>query len=588
MIATTPIESTRQQAREWSAQDPDQQTRSAVDELLASAEASATNRAESDEQLRNLFEGRIGFGTAGLRAAMGPGPRRMNRLVVRQTTVGLMKWLEPGSKVVIGFDARHHSEVFALDVARMVIASGGQAELLPAPLPTPVLAHAVLDRQADAGVMITASHNPPADNGYKLYLSDGIQLVAPADAEIAAAIDEVAKGPLPEFDQAATDGQIVRLDDSLAQNHLTAAVAACKSSERAVKVVYTAMHGVGGEHLLKAFRQAGFPAPIVVPEQFDPDPDFPTAKFPNPEEPGALDLGLALAEKEQADVLMANDPDADRLSLAVPARTSTNTDSANTDSEFQPLSGDQTGVLLADHLLRAGTGTDRIVAMSIVSSSLLQSMAEAHGVQCAVTLTGFKWVARPIVDSPNDEYVFGYEEALGYCCGDRVRDKDGISAALVAAEIVADLVAKGRTMWDRLDELAIQHGAHLTGPVTVRFEGPEGNSLRSSVMDRLLANPPTTLGDEALAEGIDMSKGKTLPPTTGLILLFDGDTRVIIRPSGTEPKLKAYIEVIEPVEKSAGASAGVAESGEIEAAWARAAKRLNAAQKEIRSLLSGD
>ena len=515
----------------WLTDDPDPASRAEIERL----------RAEDPNRLAELFTGRIGFGTAGLRAEMGPGPTQMNRLVVRQTTLGLMNWLGDGALVVIGFDARHNSEAFARDVARVVVHAGGRAELLPAPLPTPVLAHAVLTRQADAGVMITASHNPPADNGYKLYLGDGIQLVSPSDAEIAAAIDAVAAAPMPALDEAALDAEVTVLDDSIAEAHLEAAVQALTGEDRDVSIVYTAMHGVGGEHICAAFERAGFARPIVVAEQFDPDPDFPTADFPNPEEDGAMDLGMALAVETGADVLMANDPDADRLAIAVRARDG---------SEFKALSGDQLGALLADHLLRATAESvpsgRRIVAMSIVSSRLMESMARAADVDCVVTLTGFKWVARPIVERPNDTFVFGYEEAIGYCCGDRVRDKDGISAALVAAEMLAGLVADGETVWDRLDALAIEHGAHVTGPVTIRFDGSDGNDRRSATMERVLADPPVELDDERLERSIDLSRGETLPSATGLVLHYSGGTRVIIRPSGTEPKLKAYVEVIEP------------------------------------------
>ncbi len=513
----------------WLADDPDPASRAEIERL----------RGDDPEQLAALFTGRIGFGTAGLRAAMGPGPTQMNRLVVRQTTLGLMRWLPEGALVVVGYDARHQSDEFAHDVARMVVHAGGRAELLDSTTPTPVLAHAVLQRNADAGVMVTASHNPPADNGYKLYLGDGIQLVAPADAEIAAAIDDVAARPMPTIDEAALDARVVTLDDTVADAHLDASVQALTGAARDVSVVYTAMHGVGGEHVCVAFERAGFARPTVVPEQFEPDPEFPTADFPNPEEAGALDLGLALAAEVGADVLMANDPDADRLAIAVPSRDG---------SGFTALSGDQLGALLADHLLRATASVEgrRVVAMSIVSSRLLEAMATAAGVDCAVTLTGFKWVARPIVERPDDTYVFGYEEAIGYCCGDRVRDKDGVSAALVAAEMIAELRANAATVWDRLDALAAEHGAHVTGPVTIRFDGPDGNDRRASTMDRVLDDPPAELDGERLETSLDLSNGETLPPTTGLVLHYSGGTRVIVRPSGTEPKLKAYVEVIEP------------------------------------------
>lgn len=507
----------------WIAQDPDPSTRSDLQDMLDG---------DSDE-LESLFAGRIGFGTAGLRSKEMAGPNGMNRLVVRQTTAGLMDWLDDDPLVVIGYDARHGSAAFASDVARVVAAYGGRAELIGAPLPTPVLARAVLTRSADAGVMITASHNPPQDNGYKLYLADGIQLVSPADAEIAAAIDEAAARPVlvaPEGDE-----RITVLGSDVVDDHLEGCVGVLVGSARDLSVVYTAMHGVGGEHLCSAFELAGFERPHVVVEQFDPDPEFSTVAFPNPEEPGALDLALALAARVGADLLIANDPDADRLALAAPLAS----------GEWRSLSGDQVGLLLGDYLMAQGSGPNRLLSSSIVSSQMLGALARHRGVHHVETLTGFKWVARPIVDRPEYEFVLGYEEALGYCVGSGVRDKDGISAALVAAEMVAVLRAEGRTVWDQLEVLAGEIGVFVTGPVTVRFSEIE---RRVTLMNQVLTDPPQTLAGASLVSIEDLSEGKSLPPTTGAVLRYDDKTRIIIRPSGTEPKLKAYLEVQAAVE----------------------------------------
>ncbi len=556
----------------WLTIDPDLETAAVLEALIKTAEEDPESDAAAE--LVTLFNGRIAFGTAGLRAALGPGPNRMNRLVVRQTTVGLMQWMQAqgtaSPTVVIGYDARHGSSTFAVDTAGVVASLGGRALVLPRPLPTPVLAHAVLAQSADAGVMITASHNPPADNGYKLYLADGIQLVSPADTEIATAIDLAAADDLPAIDLDHVG--IERLPESAVAAHLQAAVGALQGEHRSVRSVYTAMHGVGGEHLLAAFEQAGFPAPESVAEQFDPDPDFPTVAFPNPEEPGALDLALALAEEVTADLVIANDPDADRLALAIPCRPGDDTGVA-----FRALTGDQIGVLLADHLLRNTAGDDRLVANSIVSSQLLGRMAKAHGVEHVETLTGFKWVARPIVDRPDRRFVIGYEEALGYCVGDAVRDKDGISAALVAAEMTADALANGETLWERLDRLALEHGLHLTGPVTVRLPGVDGIARRSALLADLIANPPEVLGGARLVHRLDLSLGRDLPPTPGFLMRFDDDTRVIVRPSGTEPKLKSYIEVVEPVDDAA----------DLDAARERARARLEQFQTELDQRFSG-
>ncbi len=574
-VSTSPEELAEalEEARRWLVNDPDPATADELRSLLKMADAEPTS--EEASKVVALFTGRIAFGTAGLRAALGPGPNRMNRLVVRQTTAGLMRWFKAkGVKqpvVVVGYDARYGSAPFAVDTVGVVATLGGRAKLLPRPLPTPVLAHSVLELGADAGIMITASHNPPADNGYKLYLSDGIQLVSPADAEIAAAIDVVSARELPPVDL--EHAGIRRLGRSVAADHIQAAVGALKTTQRSVKTVYTAMHGVGGEHLMEAFAAAGFPAPIPVPEQFDPDPDFPTVPFPNPEEPGALDLALALAEEVSADLVIANDPDADRLALAVPARASDDPDAPR----YQALTGDQIGVLLADHLLRNTEGPGRLVSNSIVSSQLLGRMAESQGVEHVETLTGFKWVARPIVDRPECTFVLGYEEALGYCVGDAVRDKDGISAALVAAELAADALAKGETLWDRLDRLAIDHGLHLTGPVTVRLPGVDGMARRTQLLNDLIANPPETLGGATLIDHLDLSVGRDLPPTPGFVMHFDDRSRVIVRPSGTEPKLKSYIEVVETV----------ADPTEVDAARQRARARLEQFQTELDERFSG-
>ncbi len=553
------------QAEAWRDQDPDPHNVATLEELVA---ASTAGDDEATRSLETLFGDRIAFGTAGLRAELGPGPTLMNRVVVRQTTAGLMRWLKTGARVVIGYDARHCSAEFAADTAAVVVGAGGVAEILPEPLPTPVLAYAVLARGADAGVMITASHNPPRDNGYKLYLSDGIQLVSPADAEIAQQIDIAATEAIPMSSM--DDANIVRLDDSMAKAHQQAAVSVLAGEGRDVSVVYTAMHGVGGKHLMETFELAGFPAPIIVPEQFEPDPDFPTAAFPNPEEEGALDLALALAVDRHADVILASDPDADRLAMAVPAR--------EVDGGWTALSGDEIGVLLADHLIRHHVAENhpggRVVANSVVSSRLLSRMAESEGIASVITLTGFKWVARPIVERPEAHYLIGYEEAIGYSIGGVVRDKDGISAALVAAEMIAELKADGLTVWDRLDALSLQHGVHLTGPVTVRLDGPEGLDERERLMEQMESNPPANLDGHELSSFENLRDGVNFPPSTGVVLFY-GSTRVIVRPSGTEPKLKAYVEVVEP----AGA--------DLAAAQERAETRLREIQKEIHDLLTG-
>lgn len=539
-----------EKAQRWAIHDPDPVTRGAIDRMVDRA----------DPELVSMFGGRIAFGTAGLRAAVGPGPQSMNALVVRQATAAVVDWIKANGqaapKIVIGFDARHDSQRFARHAAAAAIAHGATPLLADAAAPTPVFAHALLAEHAHAGIVVTASHNPPADNGYKLYLHDGIQLVSPADAEIAARIDAMAAawhdfGPAIDDAYAQLDDDDTVSTQAWVAGHRASALAALATEHRSVQVAYTAMHGVGGQPVLDAFEAAGFNAPVSVPEQFDPDPDFSTVPFPNPEEPGAFDLVLALAQATGADCALANDPDADRLAMAVPSREG---------GAFVPLSGNELGVLLADHVLgttaQAGAD-DGVVARSVVSSRQLDAMANAAGVQCEVTLTGFKWVARPIVDLAPQPYLFGYEEAIGYCIGDRVRDKDGITAALVAAEMVAGLKANGRTVWDRLDELAEAHGVFLNHPISVRFDDEPARV--HELMDRIAADPPTELAGVGVAQSGPVGLG-SLGPTPGLHLVLNDETQLIIRPSGTEPKIKAYLEVVQPVvDRNVAAARSVAQ-----------------------------
>ena len=527
-------DSLRHEAQRWVAQDPDPETRQVVADALADGDA---------ETLARLFAGRIGFGTAGLRAPMGPGPLNMNSLVVRQTTAGLMSWLEANPFVVVGFDARANSRRFAEDVVGVVAALGGRAAITAGPVPTPVLANAVLDLGASAGVMITASHNPAADNGYKLYLRDGIQLVSPSDAEIAAAIDDKVSEDEPPPWVELSHPTIEVLGSEVFESHIEVALGVLYHPElRTIASVYTAMHGVGGQHFVNAMDRAGFEPAKIVRSQFEPDPTFPTVKFPNPEEPGAMAEAFATVD-EGTDVIVAHDPDADRLSLAVPNRDRT---------AFVQLSGDQVGMLLAEYIM-ANTSGPRIVASSVVSSRVLCVMAAAAGVECATTLTGFKWVARPMVDRIDVTYLLGYEEALGYAVSPKVRDKDGITAGLLALEMLASYRAQGLTVWDRLDAIAAEHGLYLQKPISIRISD-DSDLTAASAVTKILGQPPVPAGCEVSAVH-DMGEGYLgLAPTPGVVVMYDDETRVIVRPSGTEPKVKIYIEVIE--------HSGDAEAGE--------------------------
>ena len=537
MRTVTATERSADTARRWLQVDPDPDTRTETEALLAGAEDAVQER----------FGDRLVFGTAGLRGALGAGPMRMNRVMVRMTAAAVARHLLAGNGlngapadsettpvVVVCFDARHMSDVFAEDTVRVLAARGVASILLPGPLPTPVLAFTLRDLGADAGIMVTASHNPRADNGYKVYWSDGAQIISPIDSEISALIDEA---PLPtDNDLADADSPLIRRagqEEVLRYVEATASVVQT-DSPRCLSVVYTPLHGVGRATLLGVFENAGFNEPMVVPEQGDPDPDFPTVEYPNPEVPGALDLAIALAADAGADIVLANDPDADRLAVAVPDGSS-----------WRTLTGDDVGVLLADHVLTGGSGHNRLVATTVVSSRMLESIAAHHGVRHAETLTGFKWIVRPGLLDPSADFVFGYEEAAGFAVGGLVRDKDGITAALAFAELAATEKAAGRTVIDRLHDLWQRHGLHRTGLRTIRFNGPDAVSRMAGLMDNLRTNPPETMSGMRVMSVTDLAEpGSVLPPTDTIVFNLDGG-RLVVRPSGTEPMLKAYAEVID-------------------------------------------
>ncbi len=539
-------------ARAWAAQDPDEQTRSELESVIAAAESGR----ETD--LADRFAGTLEFGTAGLRGALGAGPNRMNRVVVTRAAAGLAAYLQDtghrGGSVVIGFDARHGSDVFARDTAEIMTGAGFKALVMPRTLPTPLLAYAIRELGCAAGVMVTASHNPPQDNGYKVYLGDGSQIVPPADVEIADRIAAV--GAIADLPRGSA-GTVV--GEAIVDNYLDTAASLAQDGPRDLKIVYTPLHGVGGTTVAQVLETAGFDAPDIVEEQEHPDPDFPTVSFPNPEEPGAMDLAMALAARTRADIVVANDPDADRCAVAVPDAHG-----------WRMLRGDEVGALLAHHLIGRGrTGT---FASSIVSSSLLGKMAAAAGQPHEETLTGFKWIGRV------EGLAFGYEEALGYCCDpEHVRDKDGVSALLLVCELAAEAKAAGRGLVDVLDDIARVHGLHATDQLSVRFEDL---TQIAATMERLRAAPPTTLGGLAVERAEDLAQGSAaLPPTDGLRYTLAEGARVIVRPSGTEPKVKCYLEVVVPV--------GADEDGGVDAARIFAAGRLDAITADLRGSAFG-
>ena len=525
----------RRSATDWLDQDPDPATRAELQALLDGGDQA---------ELADAFAADLEFGTAGLRGKLGAGPNRMNRVVVLRAAAGLASYLkaqgaDSSSTVVIGYDARHNSDVFARDTAQVITGAGMRALVLPRPLPTPLLAFAILELGCVAGVMVTASHNPPQDNGYKVYLGDGSQIVPPADEEISAAIKAVGRiAEIPRGD----DGEI--LDEDIVESYHRSVIGLAQDGPRDLNIVYTPLHGVGGEDTVAVLQQAGFPQPHVVPAQAQPDPDFPTVSFPNPEEPGAMDLAIALAQEVGADIVVANDPDADRCAVAVPGPHG-----------WQMLRGDEVGAILANHLL--SLPRNGVYATSIVSSSLLGKMAAAKGQPHQETLTGFKWIGRI------EGLAFGYEEALGYCVDpDHVKDKDGVSALLMICEIAAKLKAAGLTLHDQLDDIAYDHGLHATDQLSVRMDDLD---QIPAVVDRLRSNPPAALGGLDVLRVDDLSTGSPeLPPTNGLRFLLADDARVIVRPSGTEPKIKCYLEVVIPAEMDID-SARIAAAGRLDA-----------------------
>ncbi|MCL2652819.1 MAG: phospho-sugar mutase [Propionibacteriaceae bacterium] len=512
----------------WAAQDPDQQTKADLMALLKAAEGG--DRAALAD-LKDCFSGPLTFGTAGLRAALGPGPARMNRVVVTQAAAGFADWLlsaggvKPGSSVLIGYDARHMSAEFARDTAEVMAAAGLKPLLTHEPTPTPVIAFGVVHLGCAAGVQVTASHNPAQDNGYKVYLGDGSQIIPPVDTQIAAKIAKRAAHPLADIARSTSYDMVGR--ELLAAYVARVAGVVASTPTRDVVWAYTAMHGVGAKAVHKVVDAARFPAPFIVEAQVNPDPDFPTVPFPNPEEPGAMDLVISLAQARGADIAVATDPDADRCAAAAPI-----------DGTWRRLTGDELGVLLGDYTIRRGVpGT---FAASVVSSTLLGTMAHAAQRRFATTLTGFKWIGRV------PHLAFGYEEAIGYCCDPvAVRDKDGISATALLLRLTAELKAQGSTIADRLAEIDRSFGVHATAQHSVRVAKL---SQIGDMMRRLRDAPPSHLANETV-QTTDLLVGGKLPPTDA-VMLSGKTVRVIVRPSGTEPKLKCYLEARRPVEES--------------------------------------
>jgi phosphomannomutase len=584
-MMTTPESRLADRASAWRDADPDPQTRAELDQLLASGDTAA---------LAERFDGSLAFGTAGLRAEIGAGPMRMNRLVVGRVAAGLTGYIttkDPAAAtagVVVGYDGRTNSAVFATDAARVLSRAGVSVSMLPGPLPTPVLAFAVRHRHAAYGLMVTASHNPRQYNGLKVYVRDGGQLLPPVDEQIASVIDAVDPLRLPAGWAAGPFG-FASADDSV-NAYITAVAARGRPApgDRQLKVVHTALHGVGDSTLRAVLAAASWPAPVPVTAQQQPDPAFPTAHYPNPEEPSVLDLARDTAEQARADLVLANDPDADRLAVMVPGP-----------GGWRALTGDELGALLGDAVLTRLArgepvsdpgGRPPVVATTVVSGSLLRRLALAAGVRCVTTLTGFKWIARA---GGNDAaLIYGYEQALGYAVRpDLVADKDGISAALLVLALATEEAAHGRTLSDRLDDLALAHGLHVTGLRTLKADGAAGLAQLNDAVERVRKEPPQELAGQPvtvtdLREGasglVDLagghaerSPGQPLPPADVLIWHLGGDARVMIRLSGTEPELKIYAEAVQPVRSRAELAAARADAAD------QAARMLAAAAAAI-------
>lgn len=551
-----------ERAHDWMAHDPDPATRAELEALVTRAR---TGDAAALKDLRDRFIGPLEFGTAGLRGVLGAGESYMNRAVVLRTAWGLAQYLlaeVPNVRVrgvVIGYDGRRLSREFSEDTAGVLAHHGIVAHLSPLAIPTPLTAFAVTHLDAAAGVMVTASHNPPEYNGYKVYWSNGAQIIPPHDKGIAAVIegaapaDQIARMPL---DEARKKGLVRDVTPAVEKAYLDAirALSVRGDGDRTLAIVYTPMHGVGDRLTRAALSEARFSDVVSVPEQARPDGAFPTVRFPNPEEKGALDLAIALAKAQKADLILANDPDVDRLAAAI----------RNAAGEYVQLSGNQVGTLLGHYLLTEGPRGDRIALASIVSSPMLGTIAKKLGVRYEETLTGFKWIANRAMEIEREtgaRFVFGYEEALGYTVGPLVRDKDGIGAAVIFAELAAVRKSQGKTLLDALDDLAREHGVFVSGQRSITMPGADGVAKIKQLMVDLRKQTPARIGEYDVESVSDIQAGTrrdrtghvtptTLPPSDVLVYALEGGSRIIARPSGTEPKIKFYFDVREPMQSS--------------------------------------
>lgn len=518
------METLFQVAQNWLNQDPDLETRAELEQLISQAKA---NDAKAQAELASRFDGRLQFGTAGLRGRLQAGSMGMNRVLVAQAAGGLAEFLKSYDKepsIVLGYDGRKNSDVFARDTAEIMAAAGIKTYLLPRKLPTPVLAYAIKYFDTTAGVMVTASHNPPEDNGYKVYLgkaNGGGQIVSPADQEIAACIDKVAQGSIKDLPRSQN---YTVLDDEIVDAYIAKTASLAKEPQVDINYVYTAMHGVGYEVLSKTLAKAGLPQPSIVAEQVWPDGTFPTVNFPNPEEKGALDLAIKVAKEKNAEFIIANDPDADRLAVALP----------DAQGNWKVLHGNVIGCFLGWYLAKQyhAQGKKGVLACSLVSSPALAEIAKKYGFESEETLTGFKYIGKV------DGLLFGFEEALGYLVDpDKVRDKDGISAAIMFLDLVRHLKKQGKTLADYADDFTKEFGAYVSGQISIRVSDL---SAIGKLMTALRNNPPSEVGGFKVATFLDHTK--TDRQSDILVFVLENGSRLIARPSGTEPKIKFYLD----------------------------------------------
>ena len=516
------------QLKRWIEHDPDPVTREHLVTLMNRSDAPA---------IENLFNSRIQFGTAGLRGRLGPGPNRMNQLTVRRLATGLASYLGAGSRVVLGRDARHKSKDFLDDIAAVMTANDIDVIVFPEVIPTPLLAFSVRHLKTDMGIMVTASHNPSTDNGCKVYMHDGAQLRAPIDEEIDKLIRE---SEFPSINLPQGNGTLVNADRGLEEAYCAAITKSLTQQNTKTRIAYTPLHGVAMRLIKKSFTKAQAGELIPVKTQMVPDADFPTVSFPNPEEHGVMDSVTDLAKASNADLALANDPDGDRLAVAIPTLS----------GDWRLLSGDEIGALLFNHVARTTSGTNRKVVTTIVCSKLVSKIASKHGVEHATTLTGFKWIIPAAYNDSSLQPIFCYEEALGYATNTAVRDKDGISAALMMAELTAALKEQGQTLEDELDALSLEYGHHVTKTWRVRFNSDKSSNVIPKVMQHLRANPLSTVNQMkvlAVKDYLLQDNETGLPNTDLIVIKIENNVRISIRPSGTEPMIKLYMEIVVPV-----------------------------------------